>query len=108
MAKIGAIYPGFKAFYDQGYDNGEVFFEIDHDHGKTLDQMVSMALQYEDQGIYYLSLSKPKLSTNSYSRNASTGNMERLWRRDNVRTNKRIWFPVSDFLKSSDWRLYKL
>lgn len=49
MAKIGAIYPGFKAFYDQGYDNGEVFFEIDYDHGKTLDQMVSMALQYEDQ-----------------------------------------------------------
>ena len=46
--KIGAVYPGFKAYYDQGYANGETFFEIDHLNGQTLEDMIDMALQHED------------------------------------------------------------
>ena len=48
--KVGAVYPGFEAYYDQGYDNGETYFVIDHKSGETLSEMVQMAIQYEDKG----------------------------------------------------------
>ena len=48
--KVGAVYPGFEAYYDQGYENGETYFVIDHKNGETLSEMVQMAIQYEDKG----------------------------------------------------------
>ena len=74
--KVGAVYPGFKgtvrrhslwisvrakrtdsrtkrtnwnkAYYDQGYTNGETFFEIPDLDGETLEDMIDMALEYQD------------------------------------------------------------
>ena len=49
MSKIGAVYPGFHDFYAEG-GWGDGFFFIDHKSGQTLDEMIQMAIQYEDKG----------------------------------------------------------
>ena len=37
-----------EAYYDQGYTNGETFFEIPDLDGETLEDMIDMALEYQD------------------------------------------------------------
>ena len=49
MTKVGAVYPGFHDFYAEG-GWGDGFFFIDHKGGETLDEMIQMAIQYEEKG----------------------------------------------------------
>lgn len=45
---IGAVYPGFEAFYREGQDAGPQYFDIPPDGGRTLDRLFCLAGEYSE------------------------------------------------------------